>query len=93
MVWQARTGSIFHGVRSALGQDWRQETKQAADAGDAAWYRELGMGWDELDSVQGLQGGLWSAQCLPSCQSGLGAMALLSSFSLHCLPLAQLKSK
>lgn len=48
MVWQARTGLICHAVGSALGQDWRQETKrllmQAILHGMESW------GWDELES-------------------------------------------
>lgn len=83
MVWQARMGSIFHAVGSTLGQDWRQETKKLLMP--AILHGIESLGWDELESVQGLQGGLLSAQRRPSCWSGLPAMALLSSFHSACL--------
>lgn len=64
MVWQTRTGSIFHAVGSALGQDWRQETKKLPT--QAILHGIESLGWDELEHAQGLQGGLLSAHALLS---------------------------
>lgn len=69
VVWQDRHGSILHAVGVALGQDWRQEAQQLLMQG--ILYGIKSLGWDEQGHVQGLQGGVLSAQCWPSWGSGL----------------------
>lgn len=75
VVWQARTGLIFHAVGFAVEQEQRQETKKLQT--QAILHDVESLGWDELEMFRASKQG--------SC--------LLSSFSLLCLPLAQLKLK
>lgn len=80
VVWQDRHGSILHAVGITLGQDWRQEAQQLLM--QAILYGIKSLGWDEQGHAQGLQGGVWSAQCWPLCRSGLQQWPYFH-FSLH----------